>query len=309
MVAAARRLRSTPLWLTAVGSLTLLVSANLIAGRPEASVREEMTRRGRLDLIWQYDGAHLRPFEYRTLEKIDETKVRAFGRLTFEQYPVPGFALPQGTYEARVWFSGALQRQGEIVVSSGQRVTFARHLGVLTNPTIVPFDLPVATGRLSIAVADQAVASLVARVEIVPTVLTSLSMREPRPARRIEEIADRPRAYLIYVDEREYPEGGVFWTRATEQAEVLLAPGPYSRLGLTVHLGPRSGEVSIRVGGEEKIVRVEANSTAEVQLRVPHGVRLLPITVRSPTMFRPSEVDPSSNDARLLGAQVRVSLE
>jgi hypothetical protein len=310
LIAAGLRLK--PIWLTAVGGVTLLVSADLLAGRPEAAVREEMTRRGKLDLIWQYDGARLRPFEYRTLEKIDETKVRAFGRLTFPQYPVPGFALPQGTYEARVWFSSALQRRGEIVVSSmssGQRVTFAQHLGVMTNPTIVPFELPVATGRLSVAVSDQSLASLVARVEILPTVLTSLSRREPRPARRIEEIADRPQAYLIYVDEHAYPEGGVFWTRGAERAEVLLAPGPYSRIRLTVHLGPRSGDVKINAVGEERIVRVEANSTAEVQLKVPHGLELVPITIQSPTMFRPSEVDPKSGDTRSLGAQVRVSVE
>jgi hypothetical protein len=87
----------------------------------------------------------------------------------------------------------------------------------------VPFQLPIATGRLTVAVSEPAVASLVARIEIVPTVLTSLSTREPRPARRIEAIADRPQAYLVYVDEHAYPEGGVFWTRSTERAEVLLA--------------------------------------------------------------------------------------
>jgi hypothetical protein len=309
IVAAARWLRLTPVWLVGTGGLTLLVTANLLAGRPDAAVREEMTRRGKLDLVWQYDGARLRPFEYRTFEKIDETKIRALGRLTFPQYPVAGFALPQGSYEARVWFSSALQRQGEIVVSSGQRVTFARHLGVMTNPTIVPFELPVATGRLSVAVADESLASQVARVEILPTVLTSVSMREPRPARRIEEIIDRPRAYLIYVDERAYPEEGVFWTRGTERAEVLVAPGPYTRVSLTVHLGPRSGDVTIGAAGEERHIRVEANSTADVPLKIPHGLRLFPITIQSPTMFRPSAVDAQAADTRLLGAQVRVSLE
>ena len=250
-----------------------------------------------------------RPFEYRTFGKVDETKVRALGRVTFSRYPVPGFALPEGAYEARVWFSGALQRQGEIVVSSGQRVTFGRLAGVMTNPTAVPFDLPVAAGRLTVTVLDESLASLVARVEIVPSVLTSLSMREPRPARRIEEIPDRPRAYVVYVDEHAFPEDGVFWTRATEPAEVLVAPGPYSTIGLTLHLGPNSGDVKVSVSGEEQIVRVEANGTAEVQVPVPHGVRLLPITIQSPTMFRPSEVDPKSDDARQLGVQVRVSLE
>jgi hypothetical protein len=114
---------------------------------------------------------------------------------------------------------------------------------------------------------------------------------------------------LIYVDEHAYPEGGVFWTRGSEQAEVFLAPGPYSRARLTLHLGPRSGAVTVNAAGGDHILDVAANGSAELQLQMPQGAALVPIKIQSPTTFRPSEVDPKSDDSRLLGVQVRVHVE
>ena len=78
---------------------------------------------------------------------------------------------------------------------------------------------------------------------------------------------------------------------------------------LTLHLGPNRGDVRIAVASKEQVVRVEPNSSAEVQLAVPHGVRLVPVTVQSPTAFKPSDVNPGSSDARTLGVQVRVTVE
>jgi hypothetical protein len=149
----------------------------------------------------------------------------------------------------------------------------------------------------------------VTRVEIVPTVLVSVNERERRSIRRIEALPDRAGAYVIYVDEHAYPEGSVFWTRGTEEAEVLLAPGPYARARVTLHLGPRQGAVRLSLGGQAQSVTVEANGAAEVQLNLPHGQRLVPLRIQSPASFRPSEVDASSDDTRLLGCQVRIDLE
>ena len=308
MTLAARWLKPNAAWLSAIGALVMLATGGAFAGRLDAAVRDEMARRGALDLIWDADDS-LRPFEYGSLRRIDETRLRALATVASRTYPSPAFALPEGRYEARVWFGGSLERQGSIAVTSSGRVTFAKSEGPLANPAVVPFELPVATGRLSVAVADEAVAASVSRVEIVPTVLVSVSERERRPARRIEAVPDRPGAYVIYVDDNAYPEGGVFWTRGTQGAEVLLAPGNYSRLGLTLHLGPHAGAVRLSVAGQVQAAEVEVNGTAEVKIDLPHGQRLVPISIQSPTSFRPSEVNPSSDDTRLLGAQVRIGLE
>jgi hypothetical protein len=173
----------------------------------------------------------------------------------------------------------------------------------------VPFELPVGVGGLSVGVRDQSLAATVSRIEIVPKAIVSRSVREPRSARTIEGLGPRPGAYIVYVDAHAYPEGGVFWTRATELATVLVAPGGASRILLTLHLGPESGDVKVSLAGKETTVRVEADHTAEVQLAVPDGLRLVPITVESTTSFRPAEVNPASDDTRPLGCQVRVSLE
>jgi hypothetical protein len=308
LLAAARWLRLDSLWLAAVAVLTLVSSANVLAGRPAPGARQELARRGALDLIWEHDD-RLRAFDYAALRRIDETRVRELSRVTFDGYPVPGFALPEGAYEARIWFGGSLQRHGEIAVSSAQRVTFARSTGPFANPAQVPFVLPVAAGRLTVAVSDQSLAASVVRTEIVPTVLVSRGDREARPIRRIEEVKGREGAYLVYLDENSYPEGGVFWTRGSERTEVFVAPGRYSRIRLSVHLGPRSGDVKIVAPGGERTLRVAGNAVAEVQMDVPSGRPTMLFAIQSSTTFRPSEVDPRSDDGRMLGAQVRVDVE
>lgn len=309
MGACVRWLRPSREWLGAIGAMVMLVTANLAGGRLEAGAREEMARRGALDLVWRYDGDRVRAFEYAALGKIDETRLREAATIRFRGYPVPPFALPQGEYEARISFGSALERRGEIAVTSNGRVRFGGAAGVLTNPAVVPFKLPVEASRMSVTVGDEALAASVVGVEIVPTVLAPRHEREARRVRRIEAIADRPGAYLVYVDDRAYPEEGVFWTRGLERSEVLIAPGPYARLTLTLHLGPRAGSVPLSVAGQQQSVMVEGNGSNEVQLEVPHGLPLVPITIQSPTSFRPSDVDPQSDDTRLLGCQVRVRVD
>ena len=305
---AARSRRVSGFWLGVVACLTFLTTAGVAARRPSTEARDDLARQGTLDLLWQYDGGRLRAFEYNRLGKIGADRIRELGLVTFQRYPVVPFSLPEGAYEARVWFSGALRRQGEIVISS-DRVTFGRGGGVFTNPGIVPFELHVGVGGLSVGVSDQSLAAAVSRIEIVPTAIVPQSAREPRAPRAIEPLGDRPGAYMVYVDGHAYPEGGVFWTRATELATVLVATGGASRILLTLYLGPESGDVKLSLAGKEGTVRVERGNTAEVLLAVPAGVRIVPITVESTTSFRPSDVNPASDDTRTLGCQVRVRLE
>jgi hypothetical protein len=309
MAVLARWARPGAEWLAATGAIALLAGASLTAGRVGAESRAEIARRGALDLLWQYDGDRVRAFDYGALARIDETRLRDAATIRFRAYPPASFALPEGEYEARVSFRSALERQGEIAVASNGRVTFGRAAGILANPAVVPFRLPVTASRMSVTVADENLAASVVGVDIVPTVMTPVHSREPVSIRRIEAIADRPGAYLIYVDDQEYPEDGVYWTRGVERSRVLIAPGPYSRITLTLHLGPRAGSVLLETAGKQQSVMVEANGSAEVQIEVPHDLRLVPVTIQSPTSFRPSEVDRNSDDSRLLGSQVRVRVD
>ena len=219
--------------------------------------------------------------------------------------PIP---LPPGSYEARVWFAGGLAREGEIVVSSAEGARFGRIEGALPNPATVRFDLPVGEGRLSVNVPSPALMASVIRIEIEPRSVVPRTARASVSARAIESIEDWPGGYLVYTDEEAYPEGGVFWTRGTETAHVLVAPAGASRIVLTLHLGPLAGVVRLSLAGKEYAPTVASNDLTKFEVDVPPNLRLVPMTFQCTDSFRPSEVDPSSDDVRRLGCQVRVEL-
>jgi hypothetical protein len=313
----ARSRAATALWLGTVASLTFLFTAGVAARRIAPEAREELARRGALELIWRVDGDRLSAFNYGDLHRVDAEGLKRLSTVVFRRLPEavagPGyateqFALPAGTYEARVW-SAASHGQGEVVVSAYDRLVFGRVAGALANPSVVQFELPVDTGRLTVRVPDTT-ALAVAKVEVAPVAVVPLSARDDRlRIRTIEAIPDRPGGYVVHVDPFTYPEGSVFWTRDTERATVLVAPAGASRMIVTLHLGPMSGNVLVSVAGKETAVHVNANDTTVVDVEVPPDLRLVPVTIQSPGRFRPSEVDPSATDTRRLGCQVRIGLK
>jgi hypothetical protein len=307
MVLVARRWRAvSPLSVGMAGCVTFVLGAGLLTARPVAAVREETAARGVLSMMSAFDGDRHRPFDYAGLRKVThEVFVRSIV-LEGRRVPAGPVSLPPGSYEARVWWAGGLGRQGEVVVSSTPRAVFGRLAGALGNPAVVPFDLPVAVGRVTVSVADQRLAASAVRVEIAPKAIVPRHAREQ--ARAIESIPGGPGRYIVYTDDRAYPEGGVFWTRGTEASTIAVAPAGARRLRLVLHLGPLGGEVRISVAGMEETTHVAAGSVSVFETDLPQGRQLVPVTIQSPTTFRPFEVDPSSNDRRRLGCQVRVEL-
>jgi hypothetical protein len=312
------RWRTTALWLGTAGAGVSLLSAGVLTGRATAEVREDAAARGALAVMWRYDPHALRAFDYTRLRRMDAVDLLRVSTLAVRQAGsgadnrprgVAGpFALPPGSYQARVWFSSTRPQEGEILVSSSRRAVFGRSTGVFQNPAVVPFELPVGARRVSVAVGDATVAVGVNLIEVKPADIVPVAEREDLPVRAIESIAGRPDAHVVYLDDHAYPEGGVFWTRSTERATVLITPAGASRIVLTLHLGPKSGEVVVDIAGKETRVHVNANDTAVLDVEAPPDVRLVPISIQSPGSFRPAEVDPASTDTRLLGCQVRVDI-
>ena len=113
---------------------------------------------------------------------------------------------------------------------------------------------------------------------------------------------------VAYLDDRSYPEGEVFWTRGTERARVLIAAAGHGALTVIAHVGPGGGTVNVRVGEQEVTMPMAANETRQQDFEVPSDAAWVPIAVEASSAFRPSDVDPTSRDQRLLGAQVRVVL-
>jgi len=216
--------------------------------------------------------------------------------------------LPPGVFDAEVWFDSSRARAGEIEVAE-PRATFGRASGSLDNPTRFAVSVPAPARRTQIRVPDLQVARAIAEVRLVPRDVVPPSARDPRPVRTIESIPGRFSAYLVYTDGDAYPEAGTFWSRGTAATTVLVAPDGASRMVLTLSTGPMSGSVTVTAAGLMRQVPMTANQDQSIDVSLPAGQRLVPVTIQSTVMFRPAEVNPSSGDLRGLGCQVRIALE
>ena len=194
------------------------------------------------------------------------------------------------------------------MVSVRRGDVLARVTGPLANPATLPFDLPAQIG-VWLVLSEGSSARAVHEVQIVPISIVPRSRRVDVQPRAIEAINGRPGAYLVYANDESYPEGGVFWTRAANRGEVVVAPAGASQLVLTLHVGPiDQGVVSLTVAGRNLDAVMGPDETRQVVVDVPAGAELVPIAVQAPGFFRPASVDPKSTDTRALGAQVRVEL-
>jgi hypothetical protein len=125
----------------------------------------------------------------------------------------------------------------------------------------------------------------------------------------LEAVGDRPGAYIIYADDKTYPEGGVFWTRSTEAGTVFIAPDGASTLVLTLHVGPAGGRVQITVADQDHSLDLTHDETRTIEIPLPPARQLVPVTVRASAHFRPRDREPASTDSRWLGCQVRIGLK
>jgi hypothetical protein len=211
-------------------------------------------------------------------------------------------------FDASVWFDSPRTRQGEILVAE-PRATFGSVSGTLSNPTTFAVTIPVPTRRTQVRVPDLELARSIAEIRLVPKDVVPATLRDVRPARLIESLPGRPRAYLVYTDGEAYPEMGTFWSRGTAATTVLVMPDDASRMALTLSTGPMAGSVTVSYSGRTQQVAMAGNQAQTITLDVPAGARLVPLTIQSAVMFRPSEVNPDSRDTRGLGCQVRIALE
>jgi hypothetical protein len=321
MFAAGRRLGATAPWSAAVGAAAFLAVAAVATGRVTPAVREETARRGAFDLIWAFDGPRLSGFDLREMRQVGADDLLRAAPVVFAgpganagdpRALTPAFGLPAGAYEARVFLANGVSAEGSLEVVYRDRPSFGRAEGSLASPVVVPFELPAASGRLTVRVSNAAASAVhagtVNRVEIVPRSVVPVSERAPHLVRVVEAIPGSPDASIVYVNQDSYPEGGVFWTRGTAPAAILVAPGTATRIVMTLHLGPNAGAVSVTAAGATRAVAVEAGGTAQLEVEVPPDAAFVPITVQSSRSFVPARVDPASNDTRRLGCQVRIAL-
>ena len=312
-----RRVRE-PLGVGTYGALLFIGAASLMAVRVSAVERLETARRGAGDVLWQYDARRMHALDYGRLTRVNQNAVLDLVRIagdpgsgaadSTQRMMVGPVSLPAGSYQARIWFSEGSAQDGDVVVSSSDRAVFARVSNGVQNPVIVPFQLPFGVRRLTLT-ATGAAARYGSKAEIGPQAVVPPGEREPALVRSIEAIPDHPGAYIGYVNEHAYPEGGVFWTRGTAQAEVLVAPAGARRLSVTLFSGASGADCTVILSGEPQTVKTTAGQTSTVSFVVPPGRRFVPLAIRASAFFRPSDTDPASTDSRGLGCQVRIGLE
>jgi hypothetical protein len=312
--------RQVPLatfWVVTLGVVTFGLVGSIVAGRASASDRAATTARGLLSLMDAYDGTRLWGFDYGSRRKLDPHEVVGVSALILPRRPdtpvgdphqLEGpFELPPGRYESRVWFEGGRTRDGEAFLTLQNQLVLARTRGPLTNPAVMSLELPVA-GELGVGLSTEEVARAVRRIDIVPQYLVPRSERPAIGIHTVEPIADHPGAYIVYADANTYPEGGIFWTRDTHQGDVFVEPAGASALLLTLYLGPFGGRASLRASGQHIEVNLSRDETRQIEVPVPGGMTLVPVSIQATGTFRPADVDPGSADLRWLGCQVRIDL-
>jgi hypothetical protein len=320
-VAAVRKrttLDPTTLSVVAVAALFLLSTASVLATRVPADGRQETATRGAMAVLWRYDPQRLRPFDYQKLARVGQDAVfdlstvsapLAAGAAESSQRIMAGpLSLPAGSYQARVWLAEGPVHDGEVVIAASDRAVFARQGKGTDNPVTVPFQLPVAVRRLTVA-ASGSLARHAVQVDLRPMAIVAPGDRERGAVRELEGIPEHPGAFVAYLNEHAYPEGGVFWTRGTGEASVLVAVNGARRLALTLFSGAAATDCTVTLDGGPQKVPMTPRQTSTVSFVIPPGQRLVPLKVQASAFFRPSEVDQASTDTRGLGCQVRIGLE
>jgi hypothetical protein len=313
LVTAVRRgwLRSV-FWTTAAGSVGTLFLAALVLGARPVSNRQSVTVRGQLSLMREYDPTRLRAFDATHFKRLGPDEALAVSALSLqrragEEIANPRvlegpFELPEGAFEAQVWFTGNVA--SDVFVALSDDVVLARTKMPGKNPAVVSFDLPLRTPAF-VGVSDVTAARAVSRVVIRPLTLVPQSARDANASHVVEPVGGEIPGYMAYADDHTYPENGVFWTRDTQQGSIVVVTAGASTLRLVLHVGPTGGPIAIEVGGQSSEVEMRPDETRELSFPLTPGTRRVAVSVKSARSFRPADVDPRSDDRRLLGCQVR----
>ena len=203
-------------WIGCTAAITLVAAGGVVTARPAASIRSAAASSGQLALLHAYDPSRLHATDASRGARLTDGDVRAM--MAFDM-PLPGGSglqaaapidLPEGRYEARVWFDGALERPGNLQLVSAGEVVIATSGVPLTSPATFVFDLPV-TALVSVRATDPASSAAARRLQISAIAVTPRSARLVDGTSAIETLGDGAvRGLLAYADDQSYPEHGVY---------------------------------------------------------------------------------------------------
>lgn len=257
---------------------------------------------------WQTTFLHLRP--YRRLPA-DEFLAQAAFATTDRLPPRAGdptllraAAVPAGDYVLLV--AGETAGEASLVLGRNDGPIDRWPLdGPAAAPVAGTLRLPVDVASLSIR-GDGRTDQAAVRLRLRPTALA----RPVNPdGRRAIRAARYGRARVFAFDERVYLEPTGFWTRADGVASLVVDPdAPADAPGhpLIVRAGAAATSVELMVGAWTTRLSLAAGQQELVQLPPLNGTRAWALTIRSGPGFRPSAVDPASDDVRQLAVWVEL---
>ena len=257
---------------------------------------------GRLRYVSIEDAMRRWPIVLRPGAERDRDPLRAFG-------PV---SLPPGSYELRVWWKNGLEPPGAVFAAFQPGNAVLASTTARGNPSRAPFVLPLAFEPPPIWFGAHEAGTLDAidRLELRPLSLSARPGRQTSgSARTVESIGGRDGAWLVYLDDQSFPEGGVFWTRGGASAAFLVVPGDARRLRVQVQAGAAAGTARVEIGSTRRDLSLAPQEVQVIDVDVANGVSSLPMRVSFPGSFRPRDVNKESTDARLLGCRVSVTPE
>jgi len=318
--ACVRRVRGSMslFWAAATVCVTFGLVVALVAGPfISVSVRADTAQAGRLGLLDAYDAVRFRAVRLDTHRSVEVSGLADVGMIAVPIRPSSWSdrgggpdELPPGTYDLRVTFRRPTSPPGDLIVGfkdAGRGYVFYRE-GPMTSPALATLEIPAEMPALWIRTSSKEMQEALRLVELVPREIVSRSARsELGQVRAVESVSGGPNgAFVFYVDDDTFPEGGRYWTRGGRPGRVQIAPGGARTLTLTLHAGAPDDEVRVTVGGDVQRLKLAPGEWRTLTFPVAPRTQLLPIEVYSAGGVTPHEIDTSSHDTRFLGCYVIV---
>ncbi|HEY2905292.1 MAG TPA: hypothetical protein VGJ29_05280 [Vicinamibacterales bacterium] len=263
---------------------------------------------GSLALLRQYDRGRL-AIRYEPFHVLAMTDVPPLLTLDGRSAGVPAAGqpllvlphAPAGMYEidAAVSNAGAMR----LVATSDQELgdQWTWDLAGIVGPWRQTFELPVAVERLVVDADPSTRRSL-----------SGVSIRALRITAARDRISDQESVHaarygpttVFQLDRDAYLERTGAWIGGGGDASFLFVADPRTRIRLLVRNGPRQNKVTLASGAWREAITLQPGEerSSDIPLEPGHSSALLRVT--SSAAWRPSDVDPSSDDRRLLGCWI-----
>ena len=171
-------------------------------------------------------------------------------------------------------------------------------------------DLPVGLDDVWLEATSIDVAADVTGVVITPkSVVPRHARRDVGRVRSAQAIGDQDGAFLFFMDLNTFVEPNINWVRGARVSELLVSPADSSRVRVVIRNGGADNRITVTAADHTEQLDLSAWETRELELPVPPGGDLIPISIHPEGGFVPAEVESGSTDTRLLGCQVTVVLE